>query len=569
MFRAFAVVALLFVGATASVVAVTAQETWTPEPAPTGPEFAATPDAGDPHGDATADVPRLDSVLPNPVAEDDRGEHVVAVFPDRTDLGGWTIADDQGATALPNVSVKGRVVLTATPEAIPAGVRERTDRTVAVDGFPELANGGETVVLARDGTAVGRLAYEDAPTAERWVGARWVPRGATDFEPVTAGPGRVRAFVTPDSAVPLSAIADAETHVSLAGYTYTSGRVTEALVAAADRGASVRVLVDGGPVGGMTEREVAALDRLVDAGVSVRVVGGDAARYDFHHAKYVVADDRALVLTENWKPSGSGGHANRGWGVELTDGSVAVDALNRTFRADWRAHDAIPWPRYRARVSPVESTRAAGDYPSRVDPATVDVESVTVLVAPDNAETELVSLVAGANSSVRIEQMDAGGVDGPLVRATLAAARNGTRVRVLLSSAWYAEDANGRVVDRLNAVADRENLDLRARLVDPGGRFETLHAKGVVVDERHVVVGSVNWNRNSLRDNREVAVVVTGDEVGRYYAAAFDADWRGRGSSPGGDRLLGVAAVAAAALALLVLSRRVEFGTVEPEEPLR
>jgi phosphatidylserine/phosphatidylglycerophosphate/cardiolipin synthase-like enzyme len=512
-----------------------------------------------PPNETSSDAPALVAVLPNPVAAGDAGEYVIASFSDSTALDGWSVGDDDGTTGLPDVTVSGRVAFTGNPAALPPSVNESVARVVAVEGFPRLANGGERVALARNGSRVATLAYEDAPEAERWTGDRWVPRGATDFEPAHGGPGRVRAFVTPDTAVPLDAITTADHRVLLAGYTFTSDRVTDALLAAADRGVTVRVLVDDAPVGGLSAREVAALDRLQAGGVSVRLLGGGAARYDFHHAKYLVADERALVLTENWKPSGTGGHANRGWGVVL-NGSEPVGALNRTFHADWTAHDAAPWLDRRGAVDPVLREPATSSYPSRIEPRTVPVESTTVLVAPDNAEESLVSLVAGAESSVRVEQMSVGGVDTPLVQAALAAARNGTRVRFLLSSAWYAEAENGRVVDRLNAIAEREGLDVEARLVAPGRRFEKLHAKGVVVDERHVVVGSVNWNVNSLRDNREVAVVLTGDAVGRYYAAAFDADWRGE-SGDGGvrPRLLWVAAIAAAALAVLVCWRRVQF----------
>jgi phosphatidylserine/phosphatidylglycerophosphate/cardiolipin synthase-like enzyme len=521
---------------------------------------AASDGVAHPPNETSNDSAALVAVLPNPVAEGDAGEYVVASFPERTTLAGWTVGDDDGAANLPNVSVSGHVAFTATPAALPADANDSVDRVVEVTNVPQLANDGERVTLARNGSRVATLVYEDAPEAERWIGDRWVPRGATDFEPVHGGQGRVQAFVTPDAAVPLDAVDDADERVLLAGYTFTSDRVTDALLAAADRGVTVRVLVDDAPVGGLSAREVAVLDRLQAGGVSVRLLGGEAARYDFHHAKYLVADERALVLTENWKPSGTGGHANRGWGVVL-NGSEPVDALNRTFQADWTAHDAAPWLDRREAVDPVLREPATSSYPSRIEPTTVPVASTTVLVAPDNAEESLVSLVAGAESSVRVEQMSVGGIDTPLVRAALAAARNGTRVRFLLSSEWYVAEENGRVVERLNAISDREGLNVEARLVDPGGRFEKLHAKGVVVDERHVVVGSVNWNTNSLRENREVAVVLTGDEVGRYYADAFDADWRGGGGGDGGvrPRLLWVAAIAAAALAVLVCWRRVQF----------
>lgn len=46
----------------------------------------------------------------------------------------------------------------------------------------------------------------------------------------------------------------------------------------------------------------------------------------------------------------------------------------------------------------------------------------------------------------------------------------------------------------LNRHAEARNLSLEARVADPNGRFEKIHAKGVIVDRETVIVGSLNWN---------------------------------------------------------------------------
>lgn len=100
-----------------------------------------------------------------------------------------------------------------------------------------------------------------------------------------------------------------------------------------------------------------------------------------------------------------------------------------------------------------------------------------------------------------------------MLRACVAAAERGVRVRVLLPDAWYVSDENRALVAALNDRAAREN--------------------------------------------REVAVAVESPAAADYFARAFAADWRG-----GSGRLpigLAGAVVAAAALAVAVGQRRVAF----------
>mgnify|MGYP006291080677 FL=1 len=148
----------------------------------------------------------------------------------------------------------------------------------------------------------------------------------------------------------------------------------------------------------------------------------------------------------------------------------------------------------------------------------------------------------------------------PFLRATLRAARRGVRVRILLSSAWYVAEDNRRLVQWLNDRAAREDLPLTARMATPRGRFEKIHAKGVVIDEQQVLVGSLNWNNHSARENREVMLLLEGPAVAGYYAAVFDADWRGGvWALPIG---LGCSVVVGLLVALMV-GRRIKFEASE------
>jgi len=517
---------------------------------PTG----ATP--ADTAGDASGAT--IVAAVPNPVADGDAGEYVAVRVPD-TSSANWTLTDGERAVSLPADRPGTRVAVTATPNA----TRRLTDVPVVAVPHLSLSNGGERLRLRRDGAVVARLDYEDAPEGARLVrtdgGSEWYPVGYRPRDVHRYGPATVTGFVLPDApSVPVETLRDARQRILLAGYTFTSGRVADALIAAERRGVEVRVLLDAEPVGGRTTRGATALDRLVAAGVDVRVLGGPRARFDYHHPKYAVVDDRALVLTENWKPAGVGGRSSRGWGV-VVDSAPVSDDLAGLFRADAGWDDAMPWRRVRRGTTFEDGMPAEGSYPSRFDPTTVTAAEVRVLTAPGNAESALVGVIDGAENRVDVIQPSIGRRDGPLLRATIRAADRGVEVRLLVSGAWYAAEENAALVEWLNGVAERRDLPLTARVAEPAGRYEKIHAKGVVADDT-VVVGSLNWNENAVAENREVAVAVRSEALATFFRETFTADWRG---GRGVDRTTWVivaGALAALVLAVVVARKTIRFG---------
>jgi phosphatidylserine/phosphatidylglycerophosphate/cardiolipin synthase-like enzyme len=507
-----------------------------------------------------ADV-EIVGVYPNPVTDGDRGEFIVIEVPNKANVSGWQLRDDESVVSLPNTTVSGRVALSTEPVA----VENRTDKQAySLTGEISLANGGERLRLVRDNRSITSIEYTDAPEGELYQQAgkqwKWQPLGVSDFPVIESINSTARVFVLPDAPeVPLKTLDSADDRILLGGYTFTSKRVASALVRAYRRGVHVEVLVESGPVGGITTREATVLDRLTAAGIAVHVLGGDRARYAYHHAKYAVVDDRVLVMTENWKPSGVGGRSNRGWGVVLRDSEIA-DGLAEVFRSDTGWRDTMSWQEFRQSETFEKPTPSFETYPSKFPPRTVQVERTRLLVAPDNAGRELVDLMDNATRSLRVVQVSIEGSDGMFTQAALRAAQRGVDVRILLSSAWYVEEKNRALTKRLNRRAAAQNLSLEVRLTEPNGRFEKIHAKGVIIDGDQVVVGSLNWNPYSARENREVVVVLSGERVGSYYSDVFDADWQGEtGGQPLPLPVGIIAALGIAILLALVLAKTIDF----------
>lgn len=532
----------------------------------------------------TTDNPQIVSVYPNPVAHGDAGEHVTLWIP--PDRGPLVLTDGQTTvTVARNISgwvvvADGSKGLALSREYRKAGGEEtpgsadghseatgghatREPHRLTASGLTLANSGGQLRLRTPDGRTRHIATYGDAPEGERWITATatWQPLGYNPREPQQYERANATVFTLPDApSIPHSTLQEADERILLAGYTLTSEAVVETLLAAHQRGVRVRVLLERSPVGGMTRQQAAALDRLTAAGVEVRLLGGPRSRFSYHHAKYAVVDEQALVLTENWKPAGTGGQGSRGWGVKSTDPDLAA-GLTTLFVRDAGSIDATGWSAFRQGRTFAEASATTGEYPSEIAPESVRVDSIRLLTAPGNAETEMVAEIDNATESVVVLQSSIER-DSPLVEASIRAASRGVKVRILLSDAWYVAEDNRDSVAALNDHADRRGLPLTARIDRPRGQYEKIHAKGLVVDRETAYVGSLNWNSQAGDRNREVVLELRGEHAAGYFAGAFETDWK-RGS----DRLpvgLAVAAVVAVAVAAAVARRRISFGDGTP-----
>jgi phosphatidylserine/phosphatidylglycerophosphate/cardiolipin synthase-like enzyme len=187
---------------------------------------------------------------------------------------------------------------------------------------------------------------------------------------------------------------------------------------------------------------------------------------------------------------------------------------------------------------------------------TATADAVTVLTAPDNADEELIQLINSTDDRLLIVQPSIGDREFRLLRAALRAADRGVDVRILLGSRWYNEEENKALASTLRERTGQSET-LTVRLAAGNGRFGKIHAKGIVADDT-AVVGSINWNENSVDNNREVALAIEDAEVADYYAAVFDGDWSGGGADDLPVGIL-VVAIGVAGGVVLVLNRRLTF----------
>lgn len=353
----------------------------------------------------------------------------------------------------------------------------------------------------------------------------------------------VVTFASPDSSYDAleDFIVSAERSLYINVYTFESPAIAELLAEASARGVDVILMVEKSPAGGVSSEEKSVIRRLRTAGAKIYL--SDAPDVRFNHAKYAIADDEAVLVTsENFGPRGfprSRSYGNRGWGVIIRSSNLAsffselfFDDLEKAQVANAQGIRDVSW---RERMGAYEPRFGIKSYKGEL--------RVTPLYAPVDALDKIMQLIEAANESIYVEEFYAYKYWGPrksgspvespnmFLEAAINAARRGVEVKILLDSTWYNVEiddpvSNYYTVEYLEEIASSERLNLEAKLVDlKKTDLAKVHNKGLIVDEKLVLVSSVNWNAHSPLKNREVGVIIQGAPA-TYFAEVFMYDWK-------------------------------------------
>jgi cardiolipin synthase A/B len=262
----------------------------------------------------------------------------------------------------------------------------------------------------------------------------------------------------------------ASASIELMMYQFNRAKIADALIAAAERGVTVRVLLDGAQ---STNDDVRA--DLTAAGIEVR----DApSTFEHAHAKAMVLDaQRALVFSGNFNSYSVTSERNYGVVDASADDVADVRAI---FEHDWSG-------------------------------APLDLSCTRLVVSPDNARQRLQALIFGAEERLDLAVMYIS--DDEVKDAVLGRAAAGVPVRVLLAHPGWIDDNSA-------TAAELEAAGVSARFL---GEYE-LHAKLIIADGT-AFVGSENLSWTSLEKNRELGVFVTEAEPFGGISETFESDW--------------------------------------------
>ncbi|HWD52027.1 MAG TPA: phospholipase D-like domain-containing protein [Acidimicrobiales bacterium] len=290
----------------------------------------------------------------------------------------------------------------------------------------------------------------------------------------TAGPTSA-LIIEPDQGMdPIyAAMGSPARNLDLSMYELVDTRAESILATDAGRGVTVRVILDHGREASQNQP---AYTYLATHGVQVR--WAPSSFRAFHIKMLCIDNSGCLVMTLNLT---SRYYANTRDFAVTDSNPVDVSSMEATFTADFDGSPTAP---------------SAG----------------TDLIWSPGSSAGLTSLIGSATSELLVynEEMS----DPATVASLAAAARRGVVVKVVMTdqTSWSAE------FSALTAAG----VQLR---VFHGESPIYIHAKMIVADRRQAFVGSENFSRASLDDNRELGLAVTDPAIVGPAVTTFIADF--------------------------------------------
>ena len=250
-------------------------------------------------------------------------------------------------------------------------------------------------------------------------------------------------------------------------YTFTLPWLREWLLRAKNRGIDVRVLLEKNPYNAPTiNRETIQFLRQN----KIAIHESHEQQFAFMHAKYMILDDSWIVATANWTRSSLS--SNREFFLLGQDPSILTN-LAAIFERDftgWRGESS----------------------------------DIRLLAGPTNARERLVLFLDHAKKEIDIYAPSL--TDEEMIKKLTEVCHDWVEVRIL--NAEYEESEQ------------KYDTCLQVRTMR-----KPLHAKVILTDRNQGFVGSFNYTKNSLENNREVWLFIQGKKIGEI-AQIFENDWQ-------------------------------------------
>jgi cardiolipin synthase len=271
----------------------------------------------------------------------------------------------------------------------------------------------------------------------------------------------------------LSAINNAKSSVGLVMYGLTDKQFTDALIAAKNKGKTVQILLEPTPYKAEDENK-RAIQQLQSHDINLR--WPDKTFRLVHQKTFLFDQQYAIVMTFNL--TNSSFKRERNFAL-LIRNPAEVKEIARVFNADF-AHQ------------------------------TISVDNAHLVYSPDQSRAKIIDLIQKAKSDIKIYAQDIS--DYQIIGALAKSARSGIHVEILLS------------LNPEKFGSGKLNYLRKAGVIIHNNQHFYIHAKVMVIDHQYALLGSINFTKSSLEDNRELSVITEDGQVIKQLLQTFERD---------------------------------------------
>lgn len=394
---------------------------------------------------------------------------------------------------------------------------------------------GKPVENVEEGVILKRKDLQDTNTSIDWEYNRTFVIGQSNFKAWRGKVDKAIAFCSPDCSYDVVSheIKNAE-EMLINVYIFTNPFIAEILNSS---NAEIKLFLDGNVIGGipMEERWIAYM--LSKKG-EVRYMlkdedNGIYKRYNYNHAKYVIYDDRCIIQSANFVKSGipvDNTYGNREWGIVLESKNLS-SFLTQVFEYDWNPsfQDSILFDEesFTHGKPPsdfsISYSIPKGDYIPVFSPFYFNSSfNATLILSPDNAEEQIMEMIDSAENEILVEQAYiqkewSKGIN-PFLKKLIEKNESGVSVKLILNYNPRYKSTSSMNKETINFLNEKK---ISAKLKE----CLEVHNKGMIVDGSKVLISSINWGENSVRNNREVGVIIESEEIASYFEKIFWYDW--------------------------------------------
>lgn len=284
----------------------------------------------------------------------------------------------------------------------------------------------------------------------------------------------------------------AQNSIHIAAFEFDLTPVADALIAARQRGVDVRWVTDD--ENGLEADEEPGRGQfamLQNAGIEVRA----DARSALMHNKFIIFDYQTV-----WTGS-----------TNLTKSGIFKQENNALV-----IHSPVVAAMYEKEFQEMWDGQFGPKSPSQLAEQTTNVEGtpIWIVFTPEDGALEqaIIPLVNAAQFEVRFLAFSF--TDYPLANAMIQRFQNGASVAGVYENVGSDTDA-----------AEFDTLFCAGVSVRRDGNPGFMHDKVIIVDQRYIITGSLNFSTNAEDSNDENVIILDNAEIARLYLQEFDRIW--------------------------------------------